>query len=93
MTGYQEWAFALFPGLHFHDLLDRVEAMGKKMIVGNELMKMRETEMRSQSMPKMSWDDDEVLGYYLKSITNNIHLGSVEQPWPWRSAAHDAQAS
>ena len=60
MTGYREWAFALFPGLHFNDLLDRVENMGKKQQISNQLMALREEEMRSQQ-PKPSDEEQKVV--------------------------------
>jgi hypothetical protein len=45
MTGYREWAFALWPGLHFEDMIPRLENMGKKNFITNGVQRLREKEM------------------------------------------------
>lgn len=88
ITGYREWAFALFPGLHFNDLLDRVENMGKKQQVASELMTLREQEMRNHK-PK---EEDEADDAAPKQ--DQQHSGTQEQQqhqWNARDSAHKVQ--
>ena len=58
IQGYKEWAFALFPGLHFDDMIPRLESMGKKAVVAAAVEALREREMLHQQKKRHKGNAD-----------------------------------
>jgi hypothetical protein len=42
---YEEWAFQLFPGFHFEDVMTAVNNLGNKASMKNYLERLREEEL------------------------------------------------
>ncbi|RHY18373.1 hypothetical protein DYB25_008423 [Aphanomyces astaci] len=46
ITAYKEWAYELYPGLNFEDLVDKTEALAKKAAVSSFIADLRQQERK-----------------------------------------------